>query len=115
MLSWSASSNAAWERWGSAATASGFGWGGGSIRFCVERTSGPVCHVSSASSLLRRLSPSSFNRYRRRFAPVCRCTSIGFPFGGLQLSANQREPLDPRASRLYAEQSGLRGRDHVEI
>src|SRR5207249_2527706 len=24
-------------------------------------------------------TPSSFKRYRRRFAPVCRCTSIGFP------------------------------------
>src|SRR2546427_4222697 len=79
MLSVSASSNAAWVRWGNAATASGSGWGGGSMRSCVERTSGPVCHVSSASSLFRRLTPSSFKRYRRRFAPVCRCTSHRIP------------------------------------
>src|SRR6266496_1170096 len=38
MLSSSASSSAAWMRCGSAATASGSGWGGGSMRFCVERT-----------------------------------------------------------------------------
>src|SRR5206468_6689032 len=30
-------------------------------------------------------------------------------FGGLQLPANQREPLDPRASRLYARAVGSEG------
>ena len=62
MLCVIASSRSSCDRGGKAATAAMSGCGVGSIRFAVERISGPVCQVISKSSLFLMLNPSSFSR-----------------------------------------------------